>query len=158
MKIYDLSREIMSTRPFEGDPAPAMTRLANMADDGYNLSTIAMSLHAATHVDAPLHFIRRGKDVASLPAEIFVGECTVMTVPGRRLDAMYFMRYPSTERLLLRSGPNKTDKAITELNRGDAVYVYYQVGEFYYVQVATTGKKGFAYASYISAEKSVPTK
>ena len=38
------------------------------------------------------------------------------------------------------------------------VYVYYQVGEFYYVQVATTGKKGFAYASYISAEKSVPTK
>lgn len=58
----------------------------------------------------------------------------------------------------LRSGPNKTDKAITELNRGDAVYVYYQVGEFYYVQVATTGKKGFAYASYISAEKSVPTK
>ena len=112
MKIYDLSREIMSTRPFEGDPAPAMTRLANMADDGYNLSTIAMSLHAATHVDAPLHFIRRGKDVASLPAEIFVGECTVMTVPGRRLDAMYFMRYPSTERLLLRGGGELTESGI----------------------------------------------
>lgn len=58
----------------------------------------------------------------------------------------------------LRSGPNKTDKAITELSKDDVVYVYYQVGEFYYVQVATTGKKGFAYASYISAEKSVPTK
>ena len=43
-------------------------------------------------------------------------------------------------------------------SKDDVVYVYYQVGEFYYVQVATTGKKGFAYASYISAEKSVPTK
>ena len=112
MKIYDLSKEIMSTRPFEGDPAPVMTRLANMSEDGYNLSTIAMSLNSATHVDAPLHFIKRGKDVAGLPLDIFVGDCTVMTVPGRRLDAMYFMRYPVPERLLLRGGGELTESGI----------------------------------------------
>jgi len=58
----------------------------------------------------------------------------------------------------LRKGPNKTDTAITELEKGDVVYVYYKVGEFYYVEVAATGKKGFAYASYVSAEGSVPVK
>jgi len=112
MKIYDLSKDIMTTRPFEGDPAPAMTRLATLEEDGYNLSTIAMSLHAATHVDAPLHFIHRGKDVASLPLDLFVGECAVMTVPGRRLDAMYFMRFPVPERLLLRGRGELTESAI----------------------------------------------
>ena len=102
----------MSRGPCFVEPAAFMTILSKLSDDVNNLSTIAMSLHAATHVDAPLHFIRRGKDVASLPAEIFVGECTVMTVPGRRLDAMYFMRYPSTERLLLRGGGELTESGI----------------------------------------------
>lgn len=112
MKIYDLSKDIMATRPFEGDPAPVMTRLADIDKDGYNLSTIAMSLHAATHVDAPLHFIKRGKDVSSLPPDLFVGECRVLTVPARRLDAMYFMRMPVPERLLLRGNGELTESGI----------------------------------------------
>ena len=58
----------------------------------------------------------------------------------------------------LRSGPNKTDTAITELKKDEALFVYYQVGEFYYVEVAATGKKGFAYASYVKPEGSVPVK
>ena len=58
----------------------------------------------------------------------------------------------------LRKGPNKTDTAITEIEKGDVVFVYYQVGEFYYVEVAETGRKGFAYASYIKPEGSVPVK
>lgn len=58
----------------------------------------------------------------------------------------------------LRSGPNKTDTAITELKKDEVLFVYYQVGEFYYVEVAATGKKGFAYASYVKPEGSVPVK
>ena len=119
MKVYDLSREIMTTKPFEGDPAPALNKIAKIDKDGYNLSTISMSLHAATHADAPLHFIKRGADIASLPAEVFVGPCTVLTVPARRLDAMYFMRYDTKERLLLRGAGELTESGIGYLyNKG----------------------------------------
>lgn len=112
MKIYDLSKEIMSTKPYGGDPAPAISKLATLKKDGYNLSSITMSLHAATHVDAPLHFIEKGKDVASLALDSFVGECTVLTVPNRQLDAMFFMRYPKVERLLLKGQGELTESGI----------------------------------------------
>lgn len=58
----------------------------------------------------------------------------------------------------LRKGPNKTDATITELKKGDVLFVYYKVGDFYYVEVASTGKKGFAFADYVDAEGTVPVK
>ena len=64
----------------------------------------------------------------------------------------------SASKVALRTGPNKSDSAIKELKRGEALYIYYKVGEFYYVQVVETGKKGFVYASYVSADGSVPSK
>ena len=112
MLIYDISRELLSTEPYGKDPAPVMKRRAEIEKKGYNLSTIRMSLHAATHVDAPLHFIPDGDDVAILPLDIFVGPCTVLTVPSRRLDAMFFMRYPLKERLLLRGNGELTESGI----------------------------------------------
>ena len=112
MKIYDLSKEIMGTKPYEGDPLPVISKLATLKKDGYNLSSISMCLHSATHVDAPLHFIDKGSDVASLPLDSFVGECVVMTVPNRPLDAMFFMRYPKCERLLLKGQGELTESGI----------------------------------------------
>ena len=112
MKIYDISREVLSTEPAEGDPAPVMTRFRRIEADGTNRSRISMSLHTATHVDAPLHYIRRGMDVTGLPLDVFVGPCTVLTVPSRPLDAMYFMRYDPPERLLLHGTGELTESGI----------------------------------------------
>ena len=104
MAIIDISREIMSTGPYAGDPAPRMHSLATHKEDGYQLQAIVMSLHAATHVDAPLHFVEGGSDIAEQPLEAYYGPCTVLTVPPGPLDASYFMRIHFTDRVLLR-GP-----------------------------------------------------
>lgn len=112
MKVIDISREIMSTKPYGTDPAPKLKQLAKIEKKGYNLSRIEMSLHAATHVDAPLHFIRDGADIAHVPADVFIGPCTVMTVPFQKLDAMYFMTQRFEERLILRGGGELTGSAI----------------------------------------------
>lgn len=112
MPIIDISRELTATAPYAGDPPPRMHALATHEQDGYQLQAVVMSLHAATHADAPLHFLPGGSDVAALPLDAFVGPCTVLTAPAGALDAAFFLRSafgaaapaPHGERLLLR-GP-----------------------------------------------------
>ena len=112
MKIYDISRDIMNTKPYGTDPVPKLKKIVKLEKAGYNLSRIEMSLHAATHVDAPLHFIENGMDISRIPADVFVGPCTVMTVPNQKLDAMFFMTQKFEERLILRGGGELTESAI----------------------------------------------
>lgn len=112
MKIYDISKEIMATPPYGDDPAPSMRKLATFKKNGYNLSQITMSLHAATHGDAPLHFIRDGADIAEMPLDAYLGPCRVLSVPNITLDAMFFMRFPKVERLLLHGDGELTESGI----------------------------------------------
>ncbi len=68
-----------------GDEPPHLKAVHRMKNgESYNLSRLETSMHAGTHVDAPLHFIADGKDIASLPPERFIGECVVLTVPRTR--------------------------------------------------------------------------
>jgi kynurenine formamidase len=53
------------------------------ADGGCNLSAVRTGLHAGTHVDAPLHFIDGGADVASMPVTRFLGDAVVIDTPKR---------------------------------------------------------------------------
>lgn len=102
MSMIDISREIMSAGPYAGDPPPRMHVLATHERDGYRLQAVVMSLHAATHIDAPLHYLPGGSDIASMPLEPYYGPCTVLTVPTGPLDASFFMRTAFSERILLR--------------------------------------------------------
>lgn len=120
MHIYDISRELLETPPYPGDDAPSLKRIRSM-DSGapYNLSRLETSVHAATHVDAPLHFIRNGRDVSSIALDVFYGECVVLSAPNIVLDSVYFMRLPFAPRILLRGETELSDSAIGYLyNRG----------------------------------------
>lgn len=112
MRIFDISKEILKTPPYGDDPAPSIQKLATFRKNGYNLSSITMSLHAATHVDAPLHFIKGGADITEMPLDAFVGPCMVLSVPNITLDAMFFMRFPKVERLLLHGEGELTESGI----------------------------------------------
>ena len=120
MKIYDISRDLIKTLPYPGDEPPRLRAVHRMKDgESYNLSRLEASMHAGTHVDAPLHFIADGKDVASMSLEAFVGECVVLTVPQTPLDAMYFMKRPFAPRILLHGEGQLTESAIGYLyNQG----------------------------------------
>lgn len=83
MKIYDVTWTIspeMAVWP--GDPPVSLARVKRMeAGAKNNLSHLACSAHAGTHVDAPLHFIADGADVVSLPLETLVGPARVVALP-----------------------------------------------------------------------------
>ena len=120
MKIYDISRDLIKTLPYPGDEPPRLRAMHRMKDgESYNLSRLETSMHAGTHVDAPLHFIADGTDIASMPLDAFVGECVVLTVPNTPLDAMYFMKRPFAPRILLHGKGQLTESAIGYLyNQG----------------------------------------
>ena len=120
MKIYDISRDLIKALPYPGDEPPRLRAVHRMKDgESYNLSRLETSMHAGTHVDAPLHFIANGKDIASLSLDQFVGDCVVLTVPKTSLDAMYFMKRPFAPRILLHGKGHLTESAIAYLyNQG----------------------------------------
>ncbi len=120
MKIYDISRDLIKTPAYPGDEPPHLKAVHRIKDgESYNLTRLETSMHAGTHVDAPLHFIADGKDIASLPIERFVGECVVLTVPKTPLDSMYFMKRPIAPRILLHGKGQLTESAIGYLfNQG----------------------------------------
>lgn len=67
-----------STVVWPGDPQAIITQVASYEiGDHYQLSEVFMNLHTGTHVDAPLHFIKDGKDITQIPLEALIGEVKV---------------------------------------------------------------------------------
>lgn len=83
MIIHDISKDTTKTPVYDGDPETVVERIKDMENgDEYNLSSVSMSVHAGTHIDAPLHFASDGKSIDQLRLNTFYGKCTVITVKG----------------------------------------------------------------------------
>ena len=84
MKIYDISKELTSAYVYPGDPKPYHEQLSRIGENGamYNLSAFYSCCHSATHIDAPLHFVKDGKTTEDIPLARLMGECTVVSVRG----------------------------------------------------------------------------
>ncbi len=82
MEIIDISRDLMKTPVYPGDPEGYVDPIKNLrAGDSCNLNSIYTCLHTATHIDAPLHFIEGGNTIDKFPLDLFVGECLVVEAP-----------------------------------------------------------------------------
>ena len=85
MKLIDVSVPIDSTLATYPGNTPfsleAIKRIAN--GDSSNVSTIHISAHAGTHVDAPRHFFDAGGGVETLPLEMLCGRARVVEVTTR---------------------------------------------------------------------------
>jgi arylformamidase len=109
MKIYDVTLPILPEMPvWPGDSPVTLERVASMErGDSANVSRLACSAHTGTHVDAPVHFIADGTDVASLPLDALVGPASVVAVPdanaitSQMLDQLNLPRHVS--RLLFKT-------------------------------------------------------
>ena len=78
MMIYDIAQEVFSCNVFPGDPSPEAERMLSIANgDVCNLTKISMCAHNGTHVDAPYHFLDKGRTLEQIPLEAFVGDCFV---------------------------------------------------------------------------------
>ena len=64
LKFIDLTLPISEKIPtFPGSPQPIFIQWENIKDDGYNLELLFLSSHTGTHLDAPYHFLEKGKKI-----------------------------------------------------------------------------------------------
>jgi len=86
MKLIDVSVPLDSNSPTYPGNTPfqleAIKRLAR--GDSSNVSSVHMSVHGGTHVDAPRHFFDAGGGVESLPLEMLCGRARVIELTTRR--------------------------------------------------------------------------
>ena len=83
MKIYDISQEVFSCAVYPGDPEPQKHTLSATEDGSlYNLTAFYMCAHNGTHIDAPIHFLSKGRTVDQMDLSVFVGDCYVARHTG----------------------------------------------------------------------------
>ena len=116
--MYDISQEVFSCRVWPGDPVPARSVLANIAEgDMYNLSSFSMCAHNGTHIDAPAHFLKNGKTVDELDPAAFLGNCYVthhegdVTAADARRILGYAAEAQASERILIAGKATVTPEA-----------------------------------------------
>ena len=82
-------------------------RLELRRGDQVNDTTLHFSVHTGTHVDAPLHVLPDGKNIAQLPLDVLVGPAFVAWLPDVETitaNALDELNLPvGIERLLLRT-------------------------------------------------------
>jgi arylformamidase len=85
MKLIDVSVPLDAqlptyphNTPFSVEPIKRLAR-----GDSSNVSTLHMSAHTGTHVDAPRHFFDEGAGTESLPLELLIGRARVIEVSWR---------------------------------------------------------------------------
>jgi arylformamidase len=64
-----------------GDPDVKIERTLSIdRGEPANQSAISMGAHIGTHIDAPLHFIKRGASIDTLPLSAVMGPCRVIGI------------------------------------------------------------------------------
>jgi arylformamidase len=83
MPIIDITLTVTPKLPvWPGDPPVVLERVSKMEEGEHNnVSQMAMSAHAGTHVDAPYHFIADGATIEQLPLDALVGPAQVVELP-----------------------------------------------------------------------------
>lgn len=115
MTIIDISRTLNpSIAVWPGDtPFQIQRTLSRSEGHSVNLTTLTLSAHTGSHVDAPLHFTDAGASLDQVDLNPFWGPAQVVTIAGRKgvlqpddLDAYDLSLAP---RLLLRSSASDLD-------------------------------------------------
>jgi len=78
MEIFDITRPLSAeTLVYPGDVKPSFRQ----RDAGkYLISDLHMSTHTGTHIDAPVHYLKSGETIDTIPLINLIGRCRVVDV------------------------------------------------------------------------------
>lgn len=89
------------------DPPVSIKRIKNInKGDKTNLSLVSLGTHSGTHVDAPIHFIKAGKGVDTIPLDTLVGRARVIEIrdpESIKPEELVTHRIRGGERILFRT-------------------------------------------------------
>jgi len=87
MRIYDVTLTISPDLVvWPGDPDVVTERVQKIEEgDPCNVTRLELSAHTGTHVDAPFHFLQKGKTVEDLSLKLLTGRAYVVHIPDADL-------------------------------------------------------------------------
>ena len=88
MRYIDITAALgPGTRVYPGDPPVEIALFVDPEKGGAaRVSSLRLSAHAGTHVDAPCHIAGGRRGVESLPLEVLIGPVVVIDAPPRPVD------------------------------------------------------------------------
>jgi len=89
LKLIDVTVPLdASLASYPGNTPFSLEAIKRIAKgDSSNVSSIHMSAHCGTHVDAPRHFFDNGGDADGLPLDMLIGRTRVVEVTSRTIAA-----------------------------------------------------------------------
>lgn len=111
MRIIDITRPLSDkTVSYPGDTPPQFSQ----RDAGlYLISDLVMNSHSGTHIDAPVHYLKTGDTIDTIPLDHIIGPCRVIDVcsAGSEITAADLKsRLGSSKRILLKTKFSKEDR------------------------------------------------
>jgi arylformamidase len=108
MKLIDVSVPLDATLPnYPGNTPFSLDAIKRVArGDSSNVSTLHMSAHAGTHVDAPRHFFDDGAGTEALPLDMLIGRARLVEIPSRKgitADDLMPLKLDEDVRLLIKT-------------------------------------------------------
>lgn len=71
----------------------------------YSLSSVSMSVHNGTHMDAPYHFCQQGLKIDEIPLELLVGKVLLLDLGDKDvIEAEDIPGHIETDRIILKTG------------------------------------------------------
>lgn len=130
MKYYDITRGLTNDiLVYPGEISPEFTQ----KDAGnYLISTLHISSHTGTHIDAPAHYLKTGDTIDTIPLESLIGSCRVIDLisqEGIIQEESIEGRLGNETRILLRtsfSGKRTFSQPYPSLGRDAAEYLISQ--------------------------------
>ncbi len=81
MKLVDLTQPWGAMAPpYPTDPSPVISVTGRISRGALFSQKIETSMHCGTHIDAPIHAVSGGKDMASIPLEQLYGDGVIVDV------------------------------------------------------------------------------
>jgi len=83
MEIKDVTVEIRPDMAVWPGDDPVRLNREKKIEEGKNanVSSLSLSVHTGTHIDAPFHFLQDGYTVEKIPMELLIGEAQVVYIP-----------------------------------------------------------------------------
>jgi len=118
-KWIDISVSIQDAMVhWPGDTSVEIKRKETIDENNVvSVTSISMSAHTATHVDAPLHFIKNGKDITQLSLEVLIGPAKVFLIEDKEQISLHEIKdFPiyENDRVLFKTVNSEIDWAMKD--------------------------------------------
>jgi arylformamidase len=92
-----------------------------------NLTQLSLSAHTGTHMDAPRHFIAKGRTMETLPLDAVVGLCRVIEIENKSVITVEELRphkLKRRERILFKTRNSRKSWKLAKTGTFDKNFVY----------------------------------